>query len=69
HVKDYSGDFIDTEVGCGSIDFQKIIHIGLSHSAEWFIVEQEKFDKDSLESAKISYENVRKLLDAEVKRG
>ena len=65
HLKDYSGDFADTEVGCGSIDIQKIIHTGLSHGTEWFIVEQEKFDKDSMESARISFDNVRKLLKAE----
>lgn len=68
HVKDYTGKFIDTEVGCGSIDMPQIIRIGLSHNVEWFIVEQESFTMDTLESAKISYNNVRKLLDTEGRR-
>lgn len=61
HFKDYSGNFVDTEVGCGEVDMIAVARIGVSYGAEWFIVEQEKFDKDSIESARISHDNLRKI--------
>ena len=61
HFKDYADGFIDTEVGNGCIDCKSIARIGLLHNAEWFIVEQEQFDKDSMESARISQQNLRAI--------
>lgn len=68
HAKDYTGNFRDTEVGCGSIKFPEIIKIGLSNNVEWIIVEQEEFDRDPMESAAISYNNIRKFLSTEAGR-
>lgn len=64
HVKDMdriTGGF--TEVGSGSIDFQKIFlqtqQAGLKH----FFIEQDEVKKDAFESVKESYEYVRNVLD------
>jgi len=62
HFKDYTGDFTDTEVGAGAIDMAEIARIGVAGNAEWFIVEQEQFDKDSAESAKISCDNLKRII-------
>lgn len=48
----------DTEVGNGCINMVSVAEIGLKNRAEWFIVEQEQFDKPSVESARISRENL-----------
>jgi len=63
HFKDYNPGFIDTEVGNGVIDNEAVARIGLRHRVEWFIVEQEQFDKDSMESARISFLNLRAITD------
>lgn len=48
----------DTEVGNGCIDMVTVARIGLKNHADWFIVEQEEFDRPSEESARISAENL-----------
>ena len=62
HFKDYKAGFVDTEVGAGLIDSAAVARIGLAAGAEWFIVEQERFDKDSIESAKISRINLMNIM-------
>ncbi len=54
----------DVEVGAGVIDMKAIAVIGKRNNAEWFIVEQEKFDMPTLDSAKISLMNLRAISDA-----
>ncbi len=61
HFKDYlkrDGKLVDTEIGDGAIDMVKVAEIGLREEADWFIVEQEEFDKPTLESAGISANNL-----------
>ena len=41
---------------------EAVIRIGLAHNVEWFIVEQEQYDKDSLASARISYNNLKTIV-------
>jgi sugar phosphate isomerase/epimerase len=66
HMKDTADKsaperFHDVEVGTGVIDVEGVARIALANNAEWFIVEQEAFDMDPLDSIKISLKNTRKL--------
>jgi sugar phosphate isomerase/epimerase len=51
-----------TEVGNGSIDFKAILQQAQAQGIEHYFVEQDSTDKSPLESIRISYNNVRKLL-------
>ena len=57
HAKDIGKDGEDTEAGAGSVNFDGIADV-LGDRLKWFIVEQEKFDMDMLESIKISAANM-----------
>lgn len=63
HFKDTSSKtrFHDTEVGAGVIDMPSIMRLGKQFGAQWFIVEQEEFERPSLESAAISFANLKNL--------
>ncbi len=50
-----------TEVGEGIMDIKGIYNAALEVGAEWFIVEQDKCIRPSLESIKISFENLKKM--------
>lgn len=50
-----------TEVGAGILDMKSIIAKGQEIGVEWFTVEQDVCEIPSLESIRISYENVKKL--------
>jgi sugar phosphate isomerase/epimerase len=54
----------DVEVGEGAIDMPAIARLGHRFGAEWFIVEQEQFDMPPMESAAISYRNMRRIMQA-----
>ena len=62
-MKDKQGKH-DTEVGDGAIDMAAIAREGKKNNAEWFIVEQEEFDKPSMESAAISLRNMKRIMTA-----
>jgi sugar phosphate isomerase/epimerase len=49
------------EVGEGILDMKAIITKGLEMGAEYFTVEQDRTDKPELESAKISYQNLKAI--------
>lgn len=49
-----------TEVGEGIIDFQPIFAAAEAQGAEWYIVEQDICARPSLESARLSLENLKK---------
>jgi len=63
HFKDCvdTKDLVDTEVGDGCIDMLKVAQVGIKNNAEWFIVEQEQFNKPSIESAQISAKNLTEI--------
>lgn len=65
HLKDMktAGDTQNTEIGNGIIDIRKIIQKGLEVGVEYFIVEQETFDKAPLESCKISFDNLKAMAE------
>lgn len=51
-----------TEVGNGNIDFKAILEQAQAQGIEYYFVEQDSTDKSPLESIRISYNNLRKLL-------
>lgn len=65
HLKDMKaqGEKDNAEVGNGVIDMKGIIKKGLDVGAEYFIVEQDNFDKPSLEACSISFNNLKKLAE------
>ena len=63
HFKDMLADKDRSfaEVGKGILDFPAIVKTGADMGAEWFIVEQDICAGSSLESARISLENLRAM--------
>lgn len=61
HLKDMKtkGERENIEVGNGVVDMKAVIAKGLEVGAEYFIVEQDNFDKPSLESCSISFNNIK----------
>ncbi|MCB9137154.1 MAG: sugar phosphate isomerase/epimerase [Caldilineaceae bacterium] len=61
HLKDAAdkNDWNDTEVGAGVIDMAGVV--AAAPNAEWWVVEQEGFDRPPMESVAMSLENLRKL--------
>ena len=49
-----------TEVGEGSIDFEAIFAASEAQGADWYIVEQDRCARPSIESAQISLTNLKK---------
>jgi sugar phosphate isomerase/epimerase len=47
-------------VGEGVIDFRPIFEASEAQGAEWYIVEQDRCARPSLESARISLENLKR---------
>ena len=63
HLKDMVGEGDDrtfAEVGAGTIDLRAVMAAAEAQGAEWFIVEQDRCAGPSLESARLSFENLRK---------
>jgi sugar phosphate isomerase/epimerase len=60
-VKEDKHDDRDEPVGRGIVDWKKIFEAALKGGLKHFYVEQDKCDRDSLESAKISYECLHNL--------
>jgi len=66
HIKDMEiidGEKRSTEVGNGIMDIKSIIEEAEKQGAKWLIVEQEFFNKPSLESVEIGYKNLKKLVE------
>ena len=63
HLKDMEDapDRAFTEVGNGILDFEAIFAASEAGGAEWYIVEQDTCKRPSLESARISFENLKKM--------
>jgi len=61
HLKDMESDGKTfAEVGEGIIDFKPIFEIGDTGMVEWYVVEQDICKRPSLESAKLSFENLKR---------
>jgi len=65
HLKDYLSkpEMHDIEVGEGAIDMRSILRTALRHGWSWLIVEQERYFRPPLESARRCYQNLRHLLE------
>lgn len=64
HIKDMSkvDHELNTEIGNGTIDFEKIFKIAEKAGAKHFILEQENFDKEPYSSLSQSYRYMKKNL-------
>lgn len=65
HIKDLKhedGNPISTELGTGTLPLADYMKKGNEVGAKWFVVEQEHFSKDPLDSAKENAESIRNLL-------
>lgn len=65
HIKDMKhvdGEKVSTEVGNGELDIEGLLQVGDRYGVRWFTVEQEDFDKDSLESAAINVRHLKQLV-------
>lgn len=63
HLKDLSKvDRDTTEVGEGIIDIKSIIKASKKAGTEWFVVEQDRCKRPTIESAKISIDNLKKMI-------
>ncbi|MCE5258077.1 MAG: sugar phosphate isomerase/epimerase [Chloroflexi bacterium] len=63
HLKDMTGEGDKrtfTEIGNGTVDMKAIFKVAEAQPVEWYIVEQDTCARPSLESAKISVENLHK---------
>jgi len=60
HLKDMDANKKLTEVGNGVVDFNSIFAVSEISGTEWYIVEQDNWDKPSIESARISFNNLKK---------
>ncbi|MDC3415993.1 sugar phosphate isomerase/epimerase family protein [Aquibacillus salsiterrae] len=64
HLKDMKredGNKVTTEIGEGELDLTTILERARNLSIPWLTVEQEDFDKDTLESARLNIVNLQKL--------
>lgn len=63
HLKDRKDteDICFAEVGDGIVDIPSVIKAGKESGAEYFIVEQDRSARLSLDSARISFENIKKM--------
>lgn len=56
HAKDFKADGTDTEIGKGSVDWDSALAACEETGVQYVIVEQERYDVSSLESAKLNFE-------------
>lgn len=55
HAKDFKDDGVDTEIGRGTVDWDSALAACEETGVEYVIIEQERYDVSSLESAKLNY--------------
>ncbi|WP_276356156.1 sugar phosphate isomerase/epimerase family protein [Cohnella caldifontis] len=56
HAKDFKADGTDTEIGRGSVDWDSALAACEKAGVQYVIIEQERYDVGSLESAKLNFE-------------
>ena len=59
HLKDFKNDGTQTEVGCGLLDTQALIKVGMQVESEYLIIEQDRCEIPSLDSIRISLQNTK----------
>jgi sugar phosphate isomerase/epimerase len=55
HAKDFKADGVDTEIGRGTVDWDAALAASEKAGVEYVIIEQERYDVGSLESAKLNF--------------
>jgi len=63
HLKDMVGEGVErtwAEVGEGIIDFNPIFRDSEAQGVEWYIVEQDRCQRPTLEAAKLSFDNLKR---------
>jgi sugar phosphate isomerase/epimerase len=53
----------DTEIGEGVLDVPALLQAAQAFAIDWFVVEQEQFDRSPFESVAISLHNLRRLME------
>lgn len=64
HIKDMkeeNGEKRSIEIGSGVLDIASLFKVGNQFGVEWFVVEQEKFDGDPMESSKINIDKIKQF--------
>ncbi|RCW74845.1 sugar phosphate isomerase/epimerase family protein [Saliterribacillus persicus] len=65
HIKDMlekDGEKRSIEIGHGSLDIKSLWTAGEANGVDWYVIEQEQFDGDPLDSAKVNVENLKKVI-------
>lgn len=63
HIKDMASSKTEsTEVGNGILDIKSFVISAKENGAQWLVVEQEAFQRPTLESAKISLSNLKDII-------
>ncbi|MFC5530718.1 sugar phosphate isomerase/epimerase family protein [Cohnella yongneupensis] len=55
HAKDFKADGVDTEIGRGTVNWDSALAACETAGVEYVIIEQERYDVSSLESAKLNF--------------
>ncbi|MBW5448891.1 TIM barrel protein [Cohnella sp. CFH 77786] len=55
HAKDFKEDGVDTEIGRGTVDWDSALAACEKAGVEYVIIEQERYDVGSLESARLNF--------------
>lgn len=66
HIKDMkveNGKKRSIEIGLGHLDIANLINVGNNYGIDWFVVEQEQFDGDPMESAKVNMDSLKRILN------
>ncbi|MFC0270846.1 sugar phosphate isomerase/epimerase family protein [Metabacillus herbersteinensis] len=62
-MKEVDGTKRSIEIGSGVLDIGGLIKVGKEAGVKWFVVEQEQFDSDPMESSKVNYTNLSSILE------
>jgi sugar phosphate isomerase/epimerase len=65
HIKDMkqvNGEKRSIEIGSGELDITGLLEVGNQYGTRWFVVEQEHFDGDPMESSKVNVQNLQSLV-------
>ncbi|MCZ2258494.1 sugar phosphate isomerase/epimerase family protein [Sporosarcina sp. G11-34] len=67
HIKDLKlveGNPVSTELGAGTIDIGQLIKAGNEHKVDWFVVEQEDFIGDPVESVAQNAKALKRIIES-----
>lgn len=61
-VKNVNGVKRSIEIGSGELDIKSLLNTGDQFGVRWYVVEQEHFDGDPMESSRINIQNLQSIL-------